>query len=94
MFDSTNVFRRRETRLQTRERAIVLFNLSSNNIIHSNNNQLFFFIENRIFELFDDVQFENFDEIDDFVIFENVDVAFKHISIFEFIISNVEQSIN
>ena len=94
MFDSTDVFRRREIRLQICERAIVSFNLSSNNIIYFNNNQLLSFIENRIFEFFDDVQFENSDEINDFVISENVDVAFKHISIFEFVISNVEQSIS
>ena len=90
IFNSTNIFRRHEIRSQILERMIVLFNLSSYNIINFNNNQLFFFIENRVIEFFDNVQFKNFNEIDNFIIFENINVVFKHISIFEFIISNVK----
>ena len=55
---------------------------------------LCFFFINRVIELFDDVQFENFDKNDDFVDFENVDVSIKHISIFEFLILNVDQFFN
>ena len=54
---------------------------------------MFFFI-NRIIELFDDIQFENFDKNDDFVDFNNIDVSIKHISIFEFLISNIDQFFN
>ena len=87
MFNSINAFRRREIRLQTRNRAIVSIVLQSN-IILSNNLFMFFFI-NRIIKLFDNVQFENFNENNDFVDFDDVDVLIKHISIFEFLISNV-----
>ena len=58
MFSSTDAFRRRETRSQTRERAIV-FNLSSQNIISSDNFSMLSSSINRIIELSDDVQFEN-----------------------------------
>ena len=93
MFSSTNTSRRREIRLQTRERAIV-FNLSSQNITSSNNFSMFSSFINRITELFDDVQFENFDKIDDSVTFDDVDVSTKHISIFESLISNTNQTLN
>ena len=93
MFNLINASRRRETRSQTRERAIV-FNLSSQNIISSNNSFMFFSSINRIIELFDDAQFENFDEIDDFVTFDDVDASIKHISIFESLISNINQTLN
>ena len=53
MFSSTNAFRRREIRSQTRERAIV-FNLSSQNIISSNNFFMLSSFINRIIEFFDD----------------------------------------
>ena len=93
MFSSTDAFHRREIRSQTRERAIV-FNLSSQSIISSSNSFMFSFFINRIIELSNDVQFENFDEIDDFVIFDDVDVSIKYILIFEFLISNTNQIFN
>ena len=87
MFNSTNTFRRREIRSQIRDRAIVSIVLLLNIVL--SNNFLYFFID-RIIELFDDIQFENFDNNDDFVDFENVDVSIKHVSIFEFLILNVD----
>ena len=93
MFNSTDAFRRREIRSQTRERAIV-FNLSSQNIISSDNSFMLSFFINRVIEFSDDAQFENFDEIDDFVAFDDVDASIRHISIFEFLISSTNQTLN
>ena len=93
MFNSTNAFRRRETRSQTRDRAIVSI-ASQSNIISSNNSFMFFFFIDRIIELSDDVQSENSDENNDFVDSDDVDVSIKHISTFEFLISNVDQFFN
>ena len=93
MFNSTGASRRRETRSQTRDRAIVS-TASQSSIISSSNFFMFSFSIDRVTELSDDAQFENSDENNDFVDFGNVDVSAKHISVFESLVSSIGQFSN